>query len=90
MATVNITGVFMGVSIKTNEYNGQKNSRLYIDLYQQNSLSNSKAVTLTTDEIELLETIQKNYSIGSIFNCVATVNAYKNVAYFKLQEILNK
>lgn len=84
MATVLIKGVFMGSQIKESEFDGKKKSALYIDLYQPDSDSQDKMVQLKSDDLQLANTLNKDLSMGSIVKATASVNAYKNKAYYKL------
>lgn len=88
MALVKIEGVFMGAQLKKSNFDGKETSAIYIDVYQPESTDTDKTVQLKTDEIELIGTLNQDYSMGSKFECVAKVNAYKNKAYFKLEKII--
>lgn len=87
MAVVALKGAFMGANVKTSNFDGNTKSALYIDLYQADSEDTDKMVQVKTDDIGLINTLNKDYSMGSIFSCQASVNAYKNKAYYKLQKI---
>lgn len=88
MAEVIIEGVFMGSSLKTTEFDGKKTTRLEVDIYQKDSTSNQKTVTVKTDNLELADIIRDNYDFGSLIKIKAVVNAYKNQAYFRLMEVV--
>lgn len=85
MATVLIEGVFMGSQIKETEFEGNKKSALYIDIYQPDSESQDKMVQLKSDDIQLANDLNKNYAMGDKVKAHASVNAYKNKAYYKLR-----
>ncbi|MCK6208920.1 hypothetical protein KZX50_26280 [Bacillus infantis] len=87
MPLVSIEGVFMGANVKKSTFDGKERSSLYIDLYQQESEDNEKTVQIKSDDVSLINDLSKNYSMGSKFKCQASVNAYKNKAYYKLQKI---
>lgn len=88
MTEVIIEGVFMGSNLKTTEFDGKKTTRLEVDIYQKDSISNQKTVTVKTENLELADVIKDNYDFGSFVRIKAVVNAYKNQAYFKLLEVL--
>lgn len=88
MAEVIIEGVFMGANLKTTEFDGKKTTRLEVDIYQKNSMSNQKVVTAKTENLELADTIRDNYDLGSLIKIKAVVNAYKNQVYFRLMEVV--
>jgi hypothetical protein len=87
MASVIVEGTFMGASVKTSNYEGQEKSSLLIDVYQPFSESIDKMVQIKSDDLSLVNTINKDFVMGSEFKCKALVNAYKNKAYFKLVKI---
>lgn len=89
MADVQIEGVFMGANIKTTTFDGNSKTKLNIDIYQPSSESNDKAIQVSSDQIDLFQQLSTDYAIGSLFKCSATVNAYKNKAYFKLDKIIS-
>ena len=88
MAQVVIEGVFMGSNIKTTEFEGNKKTNVILDLYQPNSELSNKAVQLKTDDISFYDVLSKNYATGSLIKVLASVNAYKNQAYFKLLDLV--
>lgn len=88
MPVVNIEGVFMGANVKKSTFDGKEKSSLYIDVYQPNSEDSDKTVQIKSDDVALINALSKDYSMGSVFSCTASVNAYKNKAYFKLQDII--
>jgi hypothetical protein len=88
MAVVSIKGVFMGANVREREYEGNKRTEILIDVYQQDSPDADKVVQIKTDDIQLLNQLNSEYAMGSIFECTATVNAYKNKAYYKLLKVV--
>lgn len=88
MANLTLKGVFMGSSVKTSEYEGNKKTTLLIDVYQPESESTDKVVQVRSNEVDLLNSLSKNYSMGSIIECEVYVNAYRNQAYYNLQKIV--
>jgi len=88
MAIVQVKGVFMGAQLKKSSFDGKETSAIYIDVYQPDSTVTDKTVQLKSDEIELIAKLNKDYAMGSSFECTAKVNAYKNKAYFKLEQII--
>jgi hypothetical protein len=84
MSVVNLEGVFMGANVKTSTFEGKEKSALYIDVYQPDSEQTEKMVQIKSDDLALMNTLVKDFSIGSVFGCKASVNAYKNKAYYKL------
>jgi len=84
MALVTLEGVFMAANPKTTTYDGKEKTSIYIDLYQQESEDTDKTVQIKTDDLTLLQKLNKEFAMGSVFKCKATVNAYKNKAYYKL------
>lgn len=88
MAVVSIKGVFMGANVREREYEGNKRTEILIDVYQHESPDADKVVQIKTDDISLLNHLNKEYSMGSIFECLATVNAYKNKAYYRLVKLV--
>lgn len=88
MANVTIEGIFMGANVKTSTFEGNSKSSLYIDLYQPESENNEKTVQLKADDVSLINDLSKRFQMGTKFKCTATVNAYKNKAYYKLQNII--
>uniref|UniRef100_UPI002D78E6F4 hypothetical protein n=2 Tax=Bacillaceae TaxID=186817 RepID=UPI002D78E6F4 len=87
MPVVQIEGVFMGASIITKEFEGNKRTSLSIDLYQKNDNGN-ETVKISSKEVELFQQISEGYKLGTPFKCLATVSAYKNNAYYNLQQIV--
>ena len=88
MATVQLTGVFMGKTVKESEYDVKKKTTLLIDVYQPNSEEADKMVQVRTSELSYLNKLEKDFELGSVFSCEASVNAYRNVAYYNLQKIV--
>lgn len=88
MAEVILEGIFMGSSLKSTEFDGKKTTRLEVDIYQKDSTSNQKTITVKTENLELADAIKDNYDFGSLIRVKALVNAYKNQAYFRLLEVI--
>lgn len=86
MPVVKIEGVFMGASISEKSMKGTKTT-VNVDLYQKGEKGN-ETVRISTKEISLFQTISGGYKLGDEFKCLATVNAYKNNAYYNLQQIV--
>ncbi|MDH2862549.1 hypothetical protein [Bacillus cytotoxicus] len=87
MPVVKIEGVFMGASILEKEFEGNKRTSVSIDLYQKGEKGN-ETVKVSTKEVSLFQTISGSYKLGDEFKCLATVSAYKNNAYYNLQQIV--
>jgi hypothetical protein len=87
MANVIIEGVFMGVNVKTSTFEGNSKSSVQIDIYQPEA-QGEKAVSIKADDLGLFQSINNDYSIGSVFSAKCSVNAYKNNAYYKLVQLL--
>jgi hypothetical protein len=87
MPLVGLKGVFMGANVKTSTFEGNSKSSLMIDLYQPDSPDTEKTVQVKSDDLGLLNKLSQEYSMGSVFECTASVNAYKNKAYYKLHSI---
>ncbi|MGG1310897.1 hypothetical protein [Bacillus smithii] len=87
MASVIVEGTYLNSYVKNQVFDGNQRSVLYIDLYQQDSDSNEKSVTVRSDDVNLLEKF-KNRKMGEILRFRCQVNAYRNQAYFRLLEIL--
>ena len=88
MPKVYIKGVFMGADLKTQKFDGKEKTSLYVDVYQPDSSESDKMVQLKSDDVALLSKFSKDYSMGSVFEASAAVNAYQNKAYFKLLEVI--
>lgn len=88
MAIVLVEGVFMGAEVKTQTYDGNSKTSLYLDVYQPTSTQSEKMVQLKTDDVSLINTFSQDYDMGSKITVKAGVNAYKNKAYFKLIEVV--
>lgn len=88
MAEVIIEGVFMGAEVKTQTYEGNSKTNLVLDIYQAKSSQTEKTVTLKTEDVALINELNQNYDFGSVIKVAASVNAYKNKAYFKLLEVM--
>lgn len=89
MPIVNIEGVFMGAQVKSNTFEGNTKTALYVDIYQPSSDLSDKMVQLKTEDISLYQSLVDQYDMGSIFKANASVNAYQNKAYFKLLDIVS-
>lgn len=87
MANVIVEGTYLNSYIKNQEFEGKKRSILFVDLYQQDSQSNEKSVTVRSDDVELVEKF-KGRKMGDVLRFRCQVNAYRNQAYFRLLEIL--
>lgn len=88
MPMVIVEGVFMGANLKTTTYEGNSKTSLYLDVYQPTSTESDKMVQLKTDEVDMLNTFNQSYDVGSKITVEAGVNAYKNKAYFKLLKVV--
>lgn len=88
MAQVIIEGVFMSAEIKSSTYEGVTKTNLLLDVYQPKSNDSEKTVSLKTDDVSLINLLNDGYDLGSTIKVKATVNAYKNKAYFKLIEVV--
>lgn len=87
MALVLVEGVFMGANIKKSTFDGKETSALYIDVYQPESEATEKMVQIKSDDVSLINTLNKDFAMGSVIKAKVTINAYKNKAYFKLQKL---
>lgn len=87
MAQAIVEGVYMGHNVKTSNYDGVEKTAIYIDVYQQDSEDADKTVSIKTDDLTLVNTLSKDFSMGSIFKAACSINAYKNKAYFKLNKL---
>jgi hypothetical protein len=74
----------MAANAKTSTFDGKERTSIYIDLYQPESEESDKTVKVKTDDLSLLNKLNKEFAMGSVFKCRASVNAYKNQAYYKL------
>jgi len=84
MAEVLVHGKFMGSELKTQTFEGVTKNNLYVDIYQPQSTSQEKTVTLKTDDISMANMFNTKFKFGEEISVNASVNAYKNKAYFKL------
>lgn len=89
MAIVEIDGVFMGAEIKSTTYDNVTKTSLNVDIYQPKSPLNEKTVLVKTDDVSLLNKLSGEYDFGSSIKIKASVNAYKNKAYYKLLEVVS-
>lgn len=89
MAEVIIEGMFMNAEIKTTTFDGKSRTDLVVDIYQKDSSQNNKSVTLKTDNLELKNKLDSVYDFGSVISVKAGVNAYKNVAYYRLLDVVS-
>uniref|UniRef100_UPI0013C3551E hypothetical protein n=1 Tax=Klebsiella pneumoniae TaxID=573 RepID=UPI0013C3551E len=80
-------GTYMGASIKTSNFDGKESSAVYIDIYQADSKDAEKMIQLKSSDVSLINVLSKDFAMGSIFECSASVSAYKNKAYYRLLEI---
>lgn len=87
MPVVKIEGVFMGASMVEKEFEGNKKTTVVVDLYQKGEKGN-ETVRVSSKEVTLFPTISGGYKLGDEFKCLATVSAYKNNAYYNLQQIV--
>lgn len=87
MPLVTIEGVFMGANVKKSTFDGKEKSALYVDVYQPKSEDTEKMLQVKSDDVSLINTFNSEYDLGSTFSCVASVNAYKNKAYYRLLSI---
>lgn len=88
MTNVIIEGVFMNAEVKTKTFEGNSTTNLYVDVYQKDSNSTEKTVTLKTDDVSLINKFHDGYDLGTAITVSASVSAYKNKAYFKLLDII--
>lgn len=87
MAMVTIEGTFMDAQVRTNTFDGVAKTALHVDIYQKESTLANKLVQLKTDDVSLVNILNKDFTEGSAIKVKASVNAYKNQAYFKLLEV---
>lgn len=88
MAEVYIEGVFMGAEVKSSTFDGVTKTNVVVDVYQAKSSNSDKTVSLKTDDVSIINVFNENYDFGSVIKVKASVNAYKNKAYFKLLEVV--
>lgn len=88
MSLVNVKGSFLGANLKKSTFEGVTKVSIMIDLYQPDAPGTDKVVQLKSDDVELLQTINDTFDMGSVFEAKASVNAYQNKAYYKLLEIV--
>lgn len=88
MPMVNVNGVFMGANLKTSTFDGVSKTSLYVDVYQPTAQGSDKVVQLKSDNLDLLNTLNDEFDMGSVFEATANVNAYQNKAYFKLIDLV--
>lgn len=82
-----IEGAYMDASIVTSNYNGEPKSKIVVDLYQKNEKGN-EPVRVTSTELSLYQQIVDGYKMGNPFKAYVNVNAYKNNAYYSLEQIV--
>lgn len=87
MAVVIVKGGYLGANIRESEYDGKKKSALYIDVYQKDSPSADKAVSLKSDDLTLSNKLT-NFKMGQEIVAECQVNAYRNQAYFKVLRLV--
>jgi hypothetical protein len=83
MALVVINGTYLSASLKKSEFEGKVTYSVQLDVYQNESPSRDKMVTIKVEDAALLETFQKTYKMGDPISTTCTVAAYKNDSYFK-------
>jgi hypothetical protein len=89
MAVVTLKGIFLGASYKErNLPNKAPESYVQLDIYQPDSDLNDKQVTIKVEDVSLLSTLSKEYSMGSPIEIDCSLNAYQNKAYFKLLRLV--
>lgn len=88
MPVVTVDGVFMGANLKKSTYDGVTKTSLYIDIYQPNAQGNDKVVQIKSDDTELLNELNSEYDMGSVFKAETNLSAYQNKAYFKLLNLV--
>lgn len=88
MPKVMVKGVFMGANLKVSKFDGKEKTSLYIDVYQPESNDTEKMLQLKSDDVTLIQTLNSEYSMGSIIEADVSVNAYQNKAYFKLIDLI--
>lgn len=88
MAEVTITGMFMGAEVKNSTFDGNQKTNVHLDLYQKDSGSSEKTVSLKTDDVSILNLLNDQYDFGSVITVKARVNAYQNKAYYKLLDVV--
>lgn len=84
MPLVDVTGVFMGANLKNSTYDGVTKTAIYIDIYQPNAQGSDKVVQIKSDDVNLLNQINNDYDMGSVFKAETNLSAYQNKSYFKL------
>lgn len=88
MSVVTVKGSFLGANLKKSTFEGVTKVAVMVDIYQPEAPGTNKVVQIKSDDVELLQTINDSYDMGSVFEAKASVNAYQNQAYFKLLEIV--
>lgn len=88
MPLVTIDGVYMASNLKTSNFNGKEKTSVYIDVYQPDSEDTEKTVSIKSDDIQKFQELNKNFSMGTKFKCLASVSAYQNKAYYKLVKVV--
>lgn len=88
MSVVKVKGSFLGANLKKSTFEGVTKVSVMIDVYQPDAPGTDKVVQIKSDDVELLQTINENFDMGSVFEALTSVNAYQNKAYFKLLEIV--
>lgn len=88
MAEVIVEGIFMGSNIKKSSFDGNEKTEVVLDIYQKDSQQAEKTVTLKTQDLEIKNVLDSDYDFGSLIRVKASVNAYKNKAYFRLLEVV--
>lgn len=86
MAVVLIKGTYLGSTIKEREFNGEKKSALYIDLYQADSEATNKTVSVKSDDLSLVNKL-KDLKMGHPLSAVCLDSGYRNNVYYKLKSL---
>lgn len=89
MAVVNIQGQFLGAKLDKKTFDGVEKISVLLDIYQPTSNLKSKNVTVKVDEIEMLDVFNKTYNFGDTIQVQASVNAYRNDAYYKFLDLVS-
>lgn len=88
MAQVILKGMFMGANPKTTSWEGKEKTAVYIDLYQPESPESEKTVQVKADDLAILQTLNKDFAMGSVFECLASSSGYKNKVYYKFIKLV--
>lgn len=85
MAKVIIEGAFLGSNLRTTERDGQKRTRLNIDMYQADAAT--PQVRISTDELDVQNELSE-IPMGTIIRVLANTSGFNGNVYFSLVEIL--